>query len=93
MIAVIAAFHSKITLHSSWYSMTRIYRASRREGFRPDTSGGGAVNRIVKCINLHINPVFGGRGNVPVNRGTRYRYRGFTVPTDATGSRVTDDGF
>ena len=53
------------------YSKTPIYRASRGKGFRPGISG-GPVNRIVKYTYLHINPVFGGRGKVPVNRGTRY---------------------
>ena len=36
--------------------------------FGPGISG-GPVNRIVKYTNLHINPVFGGRGKAPVNRG------------------------
>ena len=53
------------------YSKTPIYRASRGKGLRPGISG-GPVNRIVKYTNLHINPVFGGRGKAPVNRGTRY---------------------
>ena len=56
--------------HDKSYSKTPIYRASRGKGFRPDKSR-GPVNRIVKYTNLHTNPVFGGRGKVPVNRGTR----------------------
>ena len=60
-------FHS----YRPFYSKTPIYRASRGQGFRPGISG-GPVNRIEKCTNLHINPVFGGRGKAPVNRGTRY---------------------
>ena len=53
------------------YSKTPIYRASRGKGSGPGISG-GPVNRIVKYTNLHINPVFGGRGKASVNRGTRY---------------------
>ena len=53
------------------YIKTPIYRASRGKGFRPGISG-GPVSRIVKYTKLHINPVFGGRGKAPVNRGTRY---------------------
>ena len=72
-------FMADVQITSLKYSRTPIYLASLGKGFRPGISGagGGAVNRIVKCTYLHINPVFGGRGKAPVYRGPVNR--GFTV--------------